>query len=641
MLISSVCAYCGCACRLKFEREGKKIKRVLPDESDPVSQGKPCIKGLTLHEVYDKGRIERPMIRKGEKLVKSSWSEALRYLVKKIRGLSGDEIAFVASGKTTNEDCYCLQKFCRVVMRSNNIDCCCGRLCHAATLQALKEVYGTFCAEGRIEEVEKCDCLLIIGTNPASNYPVIFNRILKAKKRGCKIVSIQVVRNEMIEIADVGLVIRPATQIQVLNAIANYIVREKLYPFYVESLENFHEIASYLRGFTIKRVARVCGVSESDLAKAAKLIAKSRKLGALHGMGITQHVRGVDSVRCLLNLLVLKDGKLLSCRGEVNVQGCGDMLCSPSLDEDLLKRLENTWRVELTRERGKNLVEAVLDSNTKALIISGFNPAQSMPCLDKIHERLSEIFLVQLDSYINLTTSFASIALPTPTLLERRGTITNGERRVRLVSGVIQPLYSSMPGWIIIKKLASLLGYKKHFTYKCEEEITREITKVVPDYEVIDVDLIYRGIDQFARKARKFTRFALPKCRGIKVKKSKKFPFFLTTFRSKYQFLTNEMTGKSKTLSKLAGEPCCYVNVEDAHELRIKDGDVIEVKSPVSRVLAKAKVTNKLPRRVVAMHFHFEKLLVNKLFPCAFDPECFTPNYKAARVAIRKVGERG
>jgi hypothetical protein len=41
------------------------------------------------------------------------------------------------------------------------------------------------------------------------------------------------------------------------------------------------------------------------------------------------------------------------------------------------------------------------------------------------------------------------------------------------------------------------------------------------------------------------------------------------------------------------------------------------------------------------MHFHFEKLLVNMLFPTQFDEKTFTPNYKMVAVSVRRVKSHG
>ena len=59
----TLCPYCGCGCSLLVEARNTKIK-ILPDLKDPVSQGKPCIKGLTSNElVHSSERIKLPLIR--------------------------------------------------------------------------------------------------------------------------------------------------------------------------------------------------------------------------------------------------------------------------------------------------------------------------------------------------------------------------------------------------------------------------------------------------------------------------------------------------------------------------------------------------------------------------------------------------
>jgi len=49
----SSCIYCGCGCRLIYEVKDNKIIRVAGAPGDSVSEGRPCIKGLTINEVYD------------------------------------------------------------------------------------------------------------------------------------------------------------------------------------------------------------------------------------------------------------------------------------------------------------------------------------------------------------------------------------------------------------------------------------------------------------------------------------------------------------------------------------------------------------------------------------------------------------
>jgi formate dehydrogenase major subunit len=633
--ISSICPYCGCGCRLIFVVEKGKVKKVLPDQKDEVSRGRPCIKGLTLNEVLEKGRIKSPMIRKSKssKLKKVSWEKAYEFIYKKIKNFSPEEIFFVASGKITNEDNYILQKFARVVIKTNNIDSCCSRVCHQATVEGLKNIFGSRGNPWRIDEIADRDCILLIGTNPASNYPVIFNRLLEAKKRGAKIISVQSIANLTSQYADLALTIYPGTETALLNGIMNFLIEKNEYSKECEKIEGFNQLKKVVEKYNKEFVCEICKLSEKDFLNLCFAIAKSKKFGALHGMGLTQHVNAIENVHSLLNLLLLKNGKLLSCRGEVNVQGVGDMGCSPVLPVyGITQKLEKIWGRKLSKVKGKTLIEAFLISPVKAAFISAFNPAQSLPNLNVVHKNLRKMFLVQMESYFNLTSKFADVILPTPILIERNGTITTGERRIRFVNRVVKPI--GKPEWLIMKELSKFFRLEKFFPYKNELEIFREITEVIPDYSM-DADFVYKGNDSWAEKEIKFKKFIPEEFEGVEEVRSEKYPFILTTFRSPHQFLTGEMSEKSKTLSKFS-EEFCFINAKDAKKLKIKDGEKVKITSSVGSLIARVKIDNRFPSGIVGMHFHSKKLLVNKLFPTRFDEETMTPNFKLVAVKIEK-----
>lgn len=75
----------------------------------------------------------------------------------------------------------------------------------------------------------------------------------------------------------------------------------------------------------------------------------------------------------------------------------------------------------------------------------------------------------------------------------------------------------------------------------------------------------------------------------------------------------------------------------DAQKLGIASGDDVEVSSSVGEIVCKARIDESIPKGRVGMHFHFEQLLVNKLFPTQFDEKTFTPNYKMVAVNVRKL----
>jgi predicted molibdopterin-dependent oxidoreductase YjgC len=370
-------------------------------------------------------------------------------------------------------------------------------------------------------------------------------------------------------------------------------------------------------------------------------IANAKSLGIIHGMGLTQHATGSENVHALLNLMILKNAQLLSLRGEINVQGVGDMGCLPDrLPSGPLVSatfLEQKWGVKLPIGKGKTIVEAFLISPAKAAFISGMNSALSLPNLNVVHKNLRNMFVVVLDHFFNLTCTFADVVLPTPLLFERKGTITNGERRVRPVRKVIEACGQCRPEWQIFKDLAKLFNCQQHFNYNEPEDITKEIVSTVPSYSQINVDSIYAGADGWPDKQMAYKRFMPEHFEGVEDIRSDKYPLILTSFRSQHHFLTGEMTNKSKTLMSFKEGPYCYLSQTDAQKLGIAPGDTVEVSSIVGTITCKAQVDESIPSGRVGMHFHFEQLLVNKLFPTQFDEKTFTPNYKMVAVNVKKI----
>ncbi len=614
-----------------------------PDRTDPASRGSPCVKGLTIHETADRNRVLRPLARDGKDapLAEVSWEEAYERITEELLRLSPDEMFLNASGKVTNEDAYVTGKFARAALETPNIDACCARLCHIASVEAMRDCFGSGATPHTMDDVYECDVVLIVGSNPASNYPVLFHRLIDAKRKGAKIASVQVLLSTTSQFSDESLLIHPATEIALLNGLMRRLIADGRVAEGVRGLEGFDALARTVSRYDEAFVTRICGVPRDAFDRFVDLIESAERLGLIHGMGMTQHIQAVEGVHALLDLMILKGARLLSARGEINVQGAGDMGCLPdSLPTgpvSTLLRLEEAWGLSLPAGRGRTIVEAFLLSPPKAAILSGFNPAQSLPNLDVVHENLRRMFLVVLESHHTLTMDFADVVLPTPTLWERRGTVTTGERRVRLVSPVRPPPGEAKPEWALFKELAAYQGRESQFDYKDEKEITREIVRVVPAYRDVDVDAVYRGRDAWADKAIRFRKFVPEEFTGLVSLTSRRYPILLTSFRSSHQFLTGEQTRESETLARFPDGPFCYVSGEDARRLRIGDGDAVRVESPVAALECTARVSEKVPKGVAGMHFHFKEVLMNRLFPTQFDARTHTPNYKVVAVRIAPV----
>jgi len=643
MEITSSCVYCGVGCRLRYVVEGSKIVKALPDREDPVSEGSPCAKGLTIPDVVYKKRLLRPMIRenKDEEFEEVTWERAYEFMYEHVKDLDGREILFIPSGKTTNEDCYVMQKFARIALRTNNVDGCCSRLCHANTVRALRDAFGIDGSPSKFDDIYTRDLILIVGSNPASNHPVLFNKIVKARGRGTKIVCIVSTPNETSRVSDISVQVQPDTEVALINALTNSVIKKGGLSERAINVNGFGQLVSTVSDYTCDRVCPTCGIETELFQKLEEAVCSSKAFGLMHGMGLTQSKNGLLNVYASLNLVIVKDGKILSNRGEINVQGVGDMGCNPTgiISTFILKEeLERAWGSDLTSEMGLNMIQSLYLSPVKAVFACDTNIAASLPDLDRLHRNLEKMFFVLLHHHENLTSKFANILLPIPMLVEGSGTITNGERRVRLVRKAAEPLGEAKPIWKIFKEFSRYFGVDRCFRYGNEKEVFEEICRLIPSYRSINVESVYDGHDGWALKDPSFMRYLPVHYEGREYARTSTRPYVLVTVRSPLHFLHDELTSLSPSLRREREEllEFCYMNPEDAKEKGISDGDRVSVQSVCGNIDARLKVDPLINRGLVKVFIHSEKLLVNRLVPLDYTSLTFTPNYKSISVDVRK-----
>ncbi len=614
-LTRTVCPYCGVGCSFDLVVDNGKVTGVSPWREDPVSEGKPCIKGLTSHQIiYAKDRIKYPMVRKKGKLVKVSWEEAYKVVIKNLKGLKPKEMAFYAAPPATNEASYLFQKIARDIFKTNNVDSC-ARLCHASTCYALQKAFGITAMDARLEDLTKADCILIIGTNPWATYPVAFNKVLQAKQNGAKIICVRDWKDETSKFADYYVEVKPGLELLFLNAVLNILVRDG-------KVEVPDELKKVLGKYRADKVAEVCSTVKNcfftveDIERVARRVGESKHFVLMHGMGLTQHAYGAHNVLAALNLVIAKDGKSVPMRGKANIQGVGDMGCAP-------------------KGGGETISASIFLDTVKALYVLHSNPAQSLPDLNRAHKAMKKMFLVLQTTYPCKTMEFANVVLPSSSWAEDAGTFTSAESRIRMVTKAIEPLYESKPDWIILNELAKMLG--KDYGYKSSEDILKEIKQQLPAYSKISIENIKDHDSEFAYRPVLFKKFNPVGFGSVEDPTSKKYPLVLTTWRWPYQFCTGDMSRRSSSLEKLSAEALCYISVEDAQKYKLKEGDKVKVTSKVGSVVIKVRVTDDVPQDLLVAPFHFEECLINKLMPLSYGLVVEEPNLKRVAVNIKKV----
>ena len=113
------------------------------------------------------------------------------------------------------------------------------------------------------------------------------------------------------------------------------------------------------------------------------------------------------------------------------------------------------------------------------------------------------------------------------------------------------------------------------------------------------------------------------------------YPLILSTGRVLYHWHGGTMTRRSK-LDDIYPEALIEVHPEDARTIGVESGEWVKVRSRRGEIEVKVQVTERSPRGMVFLPFHFVEAAANILTLDARDPVAKIPDYKVCAVAVEK-----
>jgi formate dehydrogenase major subunit len=534
----------------------------------------------------------------------------------------------------------------------------------------LAAVFGSGAMTNSIEEIERANCILIIGSNTSVAHPLIATRVYRAKAKGAKIIVADPRRIPIVLQSDLHLRQNLGTDVALVNGLMHIILKNgwQDQAFIDERTEKFEELKKAAKNYPPERVSEITGILVADLEKAAEYYAKAERASILYTMGITQHTTGVDNVKSLANLAMITGniGKestgVNPLRGQNNVQGACDMGGLPNVytgyqavtDQAVRQKFEEAWKAKLSDKVGLTATEmfpAILNGKVKGMIILGENPVVSDADSLHVEKALKALdFLLAIDIFRTPTSDLAHVVLPGASFAEKEGTFTNTERRVQMVRKAIEPPGDSKPDWRIIQELSNRFGYPMDYESPCS--ITEEIAKLTPSYGGITYDRLQgdgllwpcpnpeHAGTKFLHQNR-FTRgkglFTAIEYKPAAETADEEYPFQLTTGRLYVHYHTGTMTRNSPSLEREIKECFLEMHPEDAAGLKVADGDWVVIASRRGSVSTRVKLTDGAERKTVFMPFHFLESRANVLTNPAFDPIAKIPEYKVCAVKIQKM----
>lgn len=668
----TTCSYCGTGCELSVGTNQNRIVSIKPAPEAPVNHGHLCVKGRYAFDFVDAAdRITEPMIRTNDGWRSLSWPDAISFTATRLRQISQEHgpnsIGILGSARATNEDNYLAQKFARVVIGTNNVDCC-ARVCHTPTAAAMKLMLGTGAATNSFDDIEQAEAILVCGANATENHPIVGARIKQAVLRGAKLVVIDPRQIELARYATVHLQPRAGTNIPLLNALACVIVEEQLvdYQFVAERVAEWAEFCDFITQFNPEQIADSCGVEANLIRLAARTYATAKPAICFHGLGVTEQTQGTEGVMCLVNLALLtgnlgKPGAGINpLRGQNNVQGAAHMGCDPgtltggvSLSDARLL-FENVWHAPAPQTPGLNLLEmmdAAAAGQLKAIWTIGYDIALTNANFTATERALNSLdFVVVQDMFLNETASrFGSVFLPATSAFEKDGTFMNAERRVQRVRKAIEPAGRSKADWEIICEVAAAMGKGQFFRYRSAADIWNEIRVVWPaGYGITYQRLENQGLqwpcskeDHPGMEVMHGESFPVGKkaalrrisYRPTKERVDEEFPFLLITGRTLHQFNAGTMTMRTPN-TKLRPTDLLEIAPADAKRLGLYDGERVQIQSRYGSASLPIQVTAHVRPGELFATFHDAGVFLNRVTSPYRDRHVKSPEYKVTAVKL-------
>jgi NADH-quinone oxidoreductase subunit G len=162
---------------IRIDTRGAEVLRILPRLNEDVNEEWLADKSRFALDGLKRRRLDTPWVRKGGKLVRATWPEAFAAIEAKLNGLAGDRIGAIAGDQCDAESMVAL-KDVMAALGSSNLDC----RQDGAALDASRRELFTF--NTSIAGIEEADALLIVGSNPRHEAPLINARIRKRTLMG-------------------------------------------------------------------------------------------------------------------------------------------------------------------------------------------------------------------------------------------------------------------------------------------------------------------------------------------------------------------------------------------------------------------------------------------------------------------------
>jgi nitrate reductase NapA len=544
----AACRFCGTGCSVMVGTKAGRVVATHGDAESEVNRGLNCVKGYFLSKImYGADRLTQPLLRKRDgayhkdgDFTPVSWDEAFDVMAEKfkaaLREKGPEAVGMFGSGQWTVWEGYAAAKLYKAGFRSNNIDPN-ARHCMASAVAGFMRTFGIDEPMGCYDDFEHADAFVLWGSNMAEMHPILWTRLAdrRLSHPHVRVAVLSTFRHRSFDLADIGAVFTPQSDLALLNAIARHVIKTgRVNEDFVGRHVNFvrgqtdigyglrpehpteaaaknagtagkfdpmtlEEYAAFVEEYTFERASELSGMPAEQIEAIAELYADPDvKVMSLWTMGVNQHTRGVWVNNLIYNLHLLTGkisepgnspfsltGQPSACGTAREVGTFAHRLPADMVVTDPAHRAyaEEIWKLPAGTVPDWVGAHAVLqsrklkDGEINAYWIQVNNNLQAAPNL--MEETLPgyrnpENFIVVSEAYPTVTAQSADLVLPTAMWVEKEGAYGNAERRTQFWHQLVDA-----PGEAR-SDLWQLMEFSKRFT--TDEVWPEEILAASPEY---------------------------------------------------------------------------------------------------------------------------------------------------------------
>jgi len=635
------CNLCEAMCGIEITYKENDIIAIKGDKKDALSRGHICPKATALEDLHlDKDRLKTPIKRTANGWIDISWEKAFDEVatqIKRIQKKYGKNAVGTYNGNPTVHNIG-LMLFGAPFLKSIGSN----QKYTATSVDQLPHHFASLMMFGHylmfpIPDIDRTDFMLIMGGNPAASNgsimtaPDFSKRLKEIQQRGGKVVVIDPRFTETAKIATAHHFIKPGKDAFLLLAMLQVIFDEKLDNVgrLKEHINGWDTVKELVKKYPPEKVAASVGINAEEIKNLARQFATAKTAVCYGRLGLsTQEFGGL--CQWLVNVLNIVTGNLdtvggaLFTKPAIDVVGMSQMTGKTGHFNRYQSRVHGL--PEFTGEFPvATLADEILTpgkDQIKAMIIIAGNPVLSTPNgkqLEKAFESLE--YMVAIDIYLNETTKYANIILPTTTGLEtpvydlvfHQFAIRN---TAKYADALFEKDTNQRHDWEILKEFTARLSGKEN---PANLEQTLDYMLQFNSYGPLSVAELKKqphGIDYGTLKPqlpeRLFTKdkkveLAPPLFvkdlerlnKNLETKEDTTYPFSLIGRR--HLRSNNSWMHNSKRLTKGKERCTLLIHPNDALALDIKNGEKVKVTSNVGQVIISTEICEDMMPKVASI----------------------------------------